>query len=104
MAQAHPHHRRGGTADLLVGADGIDSHVRELVFRPGPRLLRYLGYHTASFLFDDDAVAARIQGQFRTPSLPKRQGALLGDTDRQQEAALLDGRAGDGEQDDAVLG
>jgi 2-polyprenyl-6-methoxyphenol hydroxylase-like FAD-dependent oxidoreductase len=64
------------TADLLVGADGVHSHVRALAFGPEARFLRYLGYHTASFLFEDEAIAAGIQGQFRMLSLPKRQVAL----------------------------
>jgi 2-polyprenyl-6-methoxyphenol hydroxylase-like FAD-dependent oxidoreductase len=63
-------------ADLLVGADGIHSHVRQLVFGPESQFLRYLGYHTASFLFEDAAIAASIRGQFRMLSVPKRQVAL----------------------------
>jgi 2-polyprenyl-6-methoxyphenol hydroxylase-like FAD-dependent oxidoreductase len=63
------------TADLLVGADGIHSHVRELVFGPEAQFLRFLGYHTAAFLFQDEAIAAGVNGQFRMLSVPKRQVA-----------------------------
>lgn len=45
---------------LLVGADGIHSRVRRLAFGPQQPLLRYLGCHTASYLFDDPHLAARI--------------------------------------------
>jgi 2-polyprenyl-6-methoxyphenol hydroxylase-like FAD-dependent oxidoreductase len=63
-------------ADLLVGADGIHSRVRELVFGPEAQFLRYLGYHAASFFFEDEAIASRVRGQFRMLSLPKRQAGL----------------------------
>lgn len=39
-------------ADLLIGADGIHSTVRALVFGDESQYLRYLGFHTAAFLFD----------------------------------------------------
>ena len=40
------------TADLLVGADGVHSTVRRLVFGDEARYVRYLGFHTAAFVFD----------------------------------------------------
>ncbi|MDP7701553.1 FAD-dependent monooxygenase [Mycobacterium sp. TY815] len=43
-------------ADLLVGADGIHSTVRALVFGEEAQYLRYLGFHTAAFLFDAPAI------------------------------------------------
>ncbi len=43
-------------ADLLVGADGIHSTVRALVFGEETRYLRYLGFHTAAFTFDASAI------------------------------------------------
>ncbi len=49
-------------ADLLVGADGIHSTVRDLVF--GPRELRYLGFHTAAFMFDSPEIHAAVRGRF----------------------------------------
>ncbi|BBX73235.1 FAD-dependent oxidoreductase [Mycobacterium shinjukuense] len=70
-------------ADLLVGADGIHSTVRALVFGAEPRYLRYLGFHTAAFVFD-------------APGIREATGAkvLLTDTiDRQMGFYLLrDGR------------
>ncbi|MCV6965431.1 FAD-dependent monooxygenase [Mycobacterium intermedium] len=38
--------------DLLIGADGIHSTVRTLVFGDESQYLRYLGFHTAAFVVD----------------------------------------------------
>lgn len=48
----------GGTleADLVVGADGIHSTVRALVFGDEAQYLHYLGFHTAAFVFDAPAI------------------------------------------------
>ena len=35
--------------DLIVGADGLHSRIRQLVFGPEPRFERYLGYKAAAF-------------------------------------------------------
>lgn len=54
-------------ADLLVGADGIHSTVRALVFGPEgseERCLRPLGFHTAAFVFDDPRVREHVAGRF----------------------------------------
>ncbi|MEV5330045.1 FAD-dependent monooxygenase [Nonomuraea sp. N2-4H] len=51
-------------ADLLVGADGIHSTVRRLVFGPEERYLRYLGLHTAAFTFDAPDVHAATRRAF----------------------------------------
>jgi len=39
--------------DLVVGADGLHSRVRELVFGPEPRFERFLGFHVAAFTTTD---------------------------------------------------
>jgi 2-polyprenyl-6-methoxyphenol hydroxylase-like FAD-dependent oxidoreductase len=64
------------TADLLVGADGVHSHVRELVFGPEARFLRYLGYQTAAYLLDDAEMAQASQSWCRLLSVPQRQVAF----------------------------
>ncbi|RNL85288.1 FAD-dependent oxidoreductase [Halostreptopolyspora alba] len=51
-------------ADLLVGADGVHSTVRRLVFSEERNHLRYLGFHTAAFVFDDPDVHARVRDRF----------------------------------------
>jgi 2-polyprenyl-6-methoxyphenol hydroxylase-like FAD-dependent oxidoreductase len=51
-------------ADLLVGADGIHSRVRELVFGPESGCLRYLGIHAAAYTFADPPLHQRLAGRF----------------------------------------
>ncbi|MBE1579832.1 FAD-dependent oxidoreductase [Amycolatopsis roodepoortensis] len=51
-------------ADLLVGADGIHSTVRRLVFGEESRYLRHLGFHTAAFVFEDEEIRARVGERF----------------------------------------
>jgi 2-polyprenyl-6-methoxyphenol hydroxylase-like FAD-dependent oxidoreductase len=50
--------------------------VRDLLFGTEGQFLRFLGYHTAAFLFEDAALAADIRGQFRMLRVPKREVAL----------------------------
>lgn len=69
-------------ADLLVGADGIHSTVRSLVFGQEERYLRHLGFHTGAFTFHDARVHAATRGRFQlTDSLGAQMGlyALEGD-------------------------
>ena len=62
-------------ADLLVGADGIHSTVRRLVFGQEQRFLRYLGFHTAAFRFDDPTLRAAIGDRFcLTDTVGKQMG------------------------------
>src|SRR5699024_7875526 len=51
--------------DLLVGADGVHSRVRELVFGPQERCRRPLGAHTPAFLFDDPEVGTGLGHDIR---------------------------------------
>jgi 2-polyprenyl-6-methoxyphenol hydroxylase-like FAD-dependent oxidoreductase len=55
---------RRWSGDLLVGADGIHSTVRELVFGAESTYLRYLGFHTAAYTFVDDVLRDRLGDQF----------------------------------------
>ncbi len=63
-------------ADLLVGTDGIHSRVRELVFGDEHRFLRYLGFHTAAYVFEDRELRRELEGDFRMLSVPGRQVGL----------------------------
>jgi 2-polyprenyl-6-methoxyphenol hydroxylase-like FAD-dependent oxidoreductase len=54
-------------ADLMVGADGIHSTVRSLMFGQegtDERCLRRLGFHTAAFVFEDPEVREQVAGRF----------------------------------------
>ncbi len=59
-------------ADLLVGADGIHSTVRQAVFGAERQFLRPLGYRTAAYFFEDAEVTRRLGGTFSMLTLPGR--------------------------------
>jgi 2-polyprenyl-6-methoxyphenol hydroxylase-like FAD-dependent oxidoreductase len=65
-------------ADLLVGADGVHSTVRRLVFGEEWRFLRYLGFHTAAFQFDDPVVEAATRHRVCLTDTPQRQMGIYG--------------------------
>lgn len=65
-------------ADVIVGADGIHSHVRSLVFGPERDHLRYLGMHTGAYVFHDPAVFEQVRGQFVLTETLNRQLGLYG--------------------------
>lgn len=54
----------GIDADLLVGADGVHSTVRAQAFGSEERYLRYLGMHTAAFVFTDAEVHSAVLDEF----------------------------------------
>jgi 2-polyprenyl-6-methoxyphenol hydroxylase-like FAD-dependent oxidoreductase len=63
-------------ADLLVGADGIHSRVRALLFGPEQRWLRPLGFHTAAYHVGDPALRREIGAKAVITAEPGRQVAL----------------------------
>ncbi len=65
-----------GTYDLLVGADGIHSHVRHLTMDSGEEALRFLGFNTAAYVIDDPGLSEENAGAFRTLTVPGRQVAI----------------------------
>ncbi len=59
-------------ADLLVGADGVHSRVRELAFGSEQRFARYLGYHVAAFSAQDTGLSERIGERYQMRTTPNR--------------------------------
>jgi 2-polyprenyl-6-methoxyphenol hydroxylase-like FAD-dependent oxidoreductase len=69
----------GGTvvhADVLIGADGIRSRIRDLTFGDGSPWFRYLGFHTAAFVVNDPALNRQLEGDLHVLSVPGRQVGL----------------------------
>ncbi|ONI86714.1 FAD-dependent oxidoreductase [Saccharothrix sp. ALI-22-I] len=64
------------SGDLLVGADGVHSAVRRLVFGDGH--VRHLGFHTAAFTFDDPEIHALVAGRFCITDTVGRQVGFYG--------------------------
>jgi len=64
------------TADLLIGADGVHSHIRDLAFGDGTLWSRALGYDRTAFVFKDAAVREQLAGKLTTLSVPGRHVAL----------------------------
>ncbi|MFG2794705.1 FAD-dependent monooxygenase [Streptomyces sp. NPDC048419] len=73
-------------ADLLVGADGLHSTVRAMVFGEEQRCVRHLGYHTAAFTFDDPQVHAELGDRFCLTDTVDRQMGLYALRDGQVAA------------------
>ncbi|MDA8371022.1 MAG: FAD-dependent monooxygenase [Nocardiopsaceae bacterium] len=61
--------------DLLVGADGAHSRVRELVFGDEHRFLRYLGHHVAAYIFTDEDLSRRVGMRYQMLTVP---GLMIG--------------------------
>ncbi|MEV6647867.1 FAD-dependent oxidoreductase [Amycolatopsis sp. NPDC051371] len=65
-------------ADILLGADGIHSAVRRLVFGDDGRFLRFLGFHTAAFVFADPEIHAAVGDRFCLTDTIGRQMGFYG--------------------------
>jgi 2-polyprenyl-6-methoxyphenol hydroxylase-like FAD-dependent oxidoreductase len=76
-------------ADLLVGADGIHSRIREITFGPEPRFLRSLGFRTASYLFDDPDLRAELGDRFAVVAAPGRQVGVYPENKGRLAASLI---------------
>lgn len=81
-------------ADVLVGADGVHSAVRRLVFGQDDRYLRYLGFHTAAFVLADPEIAAAVGDRFCLTDSVGRQMGFYGLRDG-RVAAFAVHRTGD---------
>ncbi|MBN6051749.1 FAD-dependent monooxygenase, partial [Nonomuraea sp. RK-328] len=57
--------------DLLVGADGAHSRVRDLTFGAGDRAsLRYLGHHVAAYQLRDAGLSREVGTRYRMLTVP----------------------------------
>jgi 2-polyprenyl-6-methoxyphenol hydroxylase-like FAD-dependent oxidoreductase len=65
-------------ADLLVGADGVHSTVRRLVFGEERQYFRYLGFHTAAYVFEDPEIHAAVRDRFSLTDTIGRQMGFYG--------------------------
>jgi 2-polyprenyl-6-methoxyphenol hydroxylase-like FAD-dependent oxidoreductase len=65
------HHAPARQFDLVVGADGLHSAVRNLVFGPSDPYERYLGYAAAAF--EVEGYRPRDEGVYVSHGLPGRQ-------------------------------
>ena len=65
-------------ADLLIGADGIHSTVRRMVFGDEEQFFRYLGYHTAAYIFDDPQIHDSMHNRFCLTDTTDRQMGFYG--------------------------
>ncbi|MGE3269979.1 MAG: FAD-dependent monooxygenase [Chloroflexota bacterium] len=61
--------------DACIGADGVHSQVRTLIFGPESRFSRFLGYYTAAAMLDGAAIDLD-RDAFHTLSVPGRQVAV----------------------------
>ena len=64
------------SADVLIGADGIRSRIRDLAFGDGSSWFRYLGFHTAAFVAHDPALCESLKSDLNLLSVPGRQVGL----------------------------
>jgi 2-polyprenyl-6-methoxyphenol hydroxylase-like FAD-dependent oxidoreductase len=53
--------------DLVVGADGLHSNVRNLVFGNEQQFEKYLGYYTSSFTIDDFSLGNNAFSMYNVP-------------------------------------
>ena len=63
-------------ADLLIGADGVHSHIRDLVFGDSALWTRDLGYDSVSFVFQDDQICSCLDARFTVLSVPGKHVVL----------------------------
>jgi 2-polyprenyl-6-methoxyphenol hydroxylase-like FAD-dependent oxidoreductase len=54
------------TCDVLVGADGIHSGLRDKTFGPSSKFLRFLGYRTAAYIIEAPKILSEVRDSFFT--------------------------------------
>jgi len=63
-------------ADVLIGADGIHSRIRDLVFGDSASWFRFMGFHTAACVLDALEINEALGNEIHIVSTPGRQVAL----------------------------
>lgn len=53
--------------DLLIGADGLHSNVRKLVFGNEAEFEKYFGYYTSSYTLDNFSIGSRAFSMYNVP-------------------------------------
>jgi len=76
-------------ADALIGADGLHSTVRRLVFGPERLYVRPLGKHCSTFLFQDDELGRGLGPELKVLSLADRQAGFSRTADGRIAAFLV---------------
>jgi 2-polyprenyl-6-methoxyphenol hydroxylase-like FAD-dependent oxidoreductase len=66
-------------ADLLAGADGVHSAVREKIFGPESNFLRDLGLRVGVYMFRDARLHAALKDSFPLMTVPKRTMGFFAD-------------------------
>jgi 2-polyprenyl-6-methoxyphenol hydroxylase-like FAD-dependent oxidoreductase len=85
-------HLQGGDverADVLIGADGIHSRVRDLVFGEGTSWSRFLGFHTAALVIEARELDDELANELHIVSVPGRQVMLYPLRDGQVAATFV---------------
>jgi 2-polyprenyl-6-methoxyphenol hydroxylase-like FAD-dependent oxidoreductase len=72
--------------DLVIGADGLHSKVRELAFGPEDKFEKFFGYYVSSFTMPDKLT---VNKNFLSYSLPGKQANLYTLNDGRQAALLI---------------
>jgi 2-polyprenyl-6-methoxyphenol hydroxylase-like FAD-dependent oxidoreductase len=63
-------------ADVVIGADGVHSRLRDLVFGDGASWFRFMGFHTAACVIDAPEINQSLENRIHIVSAPGRQVAL----------------------------
>jgi 2-polyprenyl-6-methoxyphenol hydroxylase-like FAD-dependent oxidoreductase len=85
-------HLNGGDverADVVIGADGIHSRIRDLVFGDGASWSRFLGFHTAAFVIEAKELDDELKNELHIVSVPGRQVMLYPLRDGQVAATFV---------------
>lgn len=76
-------------ADVLIGADGTHSRIRDLVFGDGASWSRFLGFHTAAFVMEAPELDEELKNELHIVSVPGRQVMLYPLRDGQIAATFV---------------